>query len=148
MKLLRINCLGPLGCALLSMFVSLAQLLPAVAAAPERPNILWLVSEDNTTLLGCYGDPLARTPTLDKLAREGVLFERCFAQPVCAPSRFTLITGMFAVSSGPANHMRAQGKIPSWLKGFPALLREAGYYTANNAKTDYNAPINLQGDLE
>lgn len=48
--------------------------------------------------------------TLDRLAREGVLFERCFAQPVCAPSRFTLITGTYAVSSGPANHMRAQGK--------------------------------------
>lgn len=131
-------------------FAILGVLLPAllcsfrVAAAPERPNILWLVSEDNTTLLGCYGNPLARTPRLDKLAREGVLFERCFAQPVCAPSRFTLITGTFAVSSGPANHMRAQGRIPSWLKGFPARLREAGYYTANNAKTDYNAPINPQ----
>jgi arylsulfatase A-like enzyme len=116
-------------------------LLAARGAAAARPNILWLVSEDNTTLLGCYGDPLARTPTLDKLAREGVLFERCFAQPVCAPSRFTLITGTYAVSSGPANHMRAQGKIPSWLKGFPVLLSEAGYYTTNNAKTDYNAPI-------
>ena len=116
----------------------------ADSPAPAKPNLLWLVSEDNTTLLGCYGDPLARTPTLDKLARDGVLFERCFTQPVCAPSRFTLITGTFAVSSGPAQHMRAQGKIPPWLKGFPVLLREAGYYTANNAKTDYNAPINLK----
>jgi len=112
-------------------------------SATERPNILWLVSEDNDTLLGCYGDPLARTPTLDKLARAGVLYERCFAQPVCAPSRFTLITGMYAVGHGPAQHMRAQGKIPSWLKGFPALLRAAGYYTSNNAKTDYNSPISV-----
>jgi len=110
-------------------------------SAVERPNILWLVSEDNDTLLGCYGDKLARTPTLDKLAREGVLYERCFAQPVCAPSRFTLITGMYAVGHGPAQHMRAQGKTPSWLKGFPVLLREAGYYTSNNSKTDYNSPI-------
>src|SRR6266446_9115058 len=96
-----------------------------VAAADEvkRPNILWLVSEDNDTFLGCYGDPLAQTPTLDKLAARGVLYERCFAQPVCAPSRFTLITGMYAAAAGPAEHMRAQGKIPSWLKGFPALLR-------------------------
>ncbi len=109
----------------------------------DRPNILWLVSEDNDPLLGCYGDKLARTPTLDKLAREGILYERCFAQPVCAPSRFTLITGMYAASHGPAEHMRAQGKIPSWLKGFPALLCQAGYYTSNNAKTDYNAPIKI-----
>ncbi|HNQ88145.1 MAG TPA: sulfatase-like hydrolase/transferase [Verrucomicrobiota bacterium] len=113
----------------------------ALLSGAERPNILWLVSEDNHTFLGCYGDPLARTPTLDRLAREGLLFERCFAQPVCAPSRFTLITGMYAAGHGPAHHMRAQGKIPPWLKGFPVFLSEAGYYTSNNAKTDYNAPI-------
>jgi arylsulfatase A-like enzyme len=118
--------------------------LSALAAEEaKRPNILWLVSEDNDCFLGCYGDPLAHTPTLDKLAARGILYERCFAQPVCAPSRFSLITGMYAVSHGPAEHMRAQGKIPSWLKGFPSLLREAGYYTSNNAKTDYNAPISL-----
>jgi len=112
-----------------------------IAAEPDRPNILWLTSEDNDAFLGCYGDPLAHTPALDKLAREGVLYERCFAQPVCAPARFTLITGLYAATAGPAQHMRAQGKIPSWLDGFPALLRTAGYYTSNNVKTDYNAPI-------
>ncbi|MDQ3814809.1 MAG: sulfatase-like hydrolase/transferase [Armatimonadota bacterium] len=46
----------------------------------------------NDCFLGCYGDPLAHTPTLDKIARESVLYERCYAQPVCAPSRFTLIS--------------------------------------------------------
>jgi arylsulfatase A-like enzyme len=117
---------------------------PAAQSVGDRPNILWLVSEDNDTFLGCYGDPLAHTPTLDHLASRGVLFERCFAQPVCAPSRFTLITGMYSVTCGPAEHMRAQGKIPSWLKGFPACLRKAGYYTSNNAKTDYNSPINMK----
>jgi arylsulfatase A-like enzyme len=131
-----------------SLFLYLAVFLvvstwATVAGEAKRPNILWLVSEDNGRFLGCYGEPRARTPTLDKLASQGVLYERCFAQPVCAPSRFTLITGMYAVAHGPAHHMRAQGKIPSWLKGFPALLREAGYYTSNNAKTDYNSPINI-----
>src|SRR5208337_1315259 len=48
-----------------------------------------------------------------------------------------------AVTCGPAEHMRAQGKIPPWLKGFPAYLRAAGYYTSNNAKTDYNSPISI-----
>src|SRR5436190_3010784 len=123
------------------LVVSLSTL---AAEEAKRPNILWLVSEDNDCFLGCYGDPLAHTPTLDKLAARGVLYERCFAQPVCAPSRFTLITGMYAVGHGPAEHMRAQGKIPAWLKVFPSLLREAGYYTSNNAKTDYNAPITLR----
>ena len=110
-------------------------------SAAEQPNILWLVSEDNDCFLGCYGDKLARTPTIDKLASEGILYERCFAQPVCAPSRFTLITGMYPTTCGPAMHMRAKGKIPDWLKGFPTFLRAAGYYTTNNAKTDYNSPI-------
>ena len=126
----------------LSLALTLAGL--TTAAELDRPNVLWLVSEDNDTFLGCYGDPLARTPTLDKLAHEGVLFERCFTQPVCAPSRLTLISGVYAASCGPGHHMRAQGKIPSWLKGFPALLRGTGYYTSNNAKTDYNSPISVQ----
>ena len=121
---------------------ALALMLQTLTAA-DRPNILWLVSEDNNPFLGCYGDPLAKTPTLDKVAREGVLYERCFAMPVCAPSRFTLISGMYPATCGPAEHMRAQGKIPAWLKGFPAYLRNAGYYTANNAKTDYNSPISI-----
>lgn len=131
-----------------ALFAAVFALLPhAQATDPagaERPNILWLVSEDNGRFLGCFGDPLAHTPTIDKLAREGIVFERCFSMPVCAPSRFTLISGMFPTTCGPAEHMRAQGKIPAWLKGFPAYLREAGYYTTNNAKTDYNAPIRIQ----
>ncbi|EDY20743.1 sulfatase [Chthoniobacter flavus Ellin428] len=114
-----------------------------LAFAADRPNILWVVSEDNNPFLGCYGDPLAHTPTLDKLAKEGVLYERCYAWPVCAPSRFTLITGMYPTTCGPAEHMRANGKIPDWLHGFPTYLRQAGYFTSNNAKTDYNSPISI-----
>lgn len=117
----------------------------ASGADASRPNILWIVSEDNNPFLGCYGYELARTPTLDRLAAEGVLFENCFSQaPVCAPSRFTLISGLYATSCGPAHHMRAQGKIPAQLRGFPAYLRDAGYYCTNNAKTDYNAPIDMK----
>jgi len=121
------------------------EILTRATAETGKPNILWIVSEDNNPFLGCYGYKLARTPTLDRLAAEGILYENCFSQaPVCAPSRFTLITGMYATSCGPAHHMRAQGKIPSNLRGFPAYLRDAGYYCTNNAKTDYNAPINMK----
>jgi len=120
-------------------------LLAEAKDAPARPNILWIVSEDNNPYMGCYGDKVARTPTLDGLAAKGVLYENCFSQaPVCAPSRFTLISGMYAPSCGPAEHMRAQGKIPTFLRGFPAYLREAGYYCTNNSKTDYNSPINIK----
>ncbi|MGV3609291.1 MAG: sulfatase-like hydrolase/transferase [Planctomycetaceae bacterium] len=116
-------------------------LLAGLSAGADRPNILWLVSEDNGRFLGCYGDSIAKTPTIDALAKQGVVFERCFTQPVCAPSRFTLITGMHAASCGPAQHMRAKGKISKDLQGFPATLRALGYFTSNNAKTDYNANI-------
>jgi arylsulfatase A-like enzyme len=126
--------------------MALGSTLPAEEKGPAaRPNILWAVSEDNNPYMGCYGDKLARTPTLDGLAARGVLYENCFSQaPVCAPSRFTIITGMYATCCGPAEHMRAQGKIPAFLRGFPAYLREAGYYCTNNAKTDYNSPVNIK----
>ncbi len=127
-----------------------AALVPAVlcGAGPDdgtdRPNILWLTSEDNHPFLGCYGDALARTPEIDRLAREGVRFEHGYCQtPVCAPSRFALITGVSPAACGPAHHMRAQGRMPGWLGGFPARLREAGYFTTNNSKTDYNAPVSI-----
>ena len=54
----------------------------------KRPNILWIVSEDNGPFLGCYGYPDAKTPNLDKLASEGILYENAFVTaPVCAPNR-------------------------------------------------------------
>ncbi len=122
-------------------------LLSSVVMAAERPNILWLTSEDNSyNSLGCYGSTLARTPNLDALAKKGVLFENCYSMPVCAPSRFTIITGMCPTTCGPAQHMRASGKIPSWLTGFPKYLKEAGYYTSNNSKTDYNSPLIQRSD--
>ncbi len=63
----------------------LAGTLLRAAEAQVRPNILWLVSEDNNPYMGCYGDKLAQTPVLDKLAAEGVLYENCNSQaPVCA----------------------------------------------------------------
>ncbi len=116
----------------------------SAAAIGIQPNILWLVSEDNNPFLGSYGDPIARTPTLDQFASEGVRYANCFsAAPVCAPSRFALITGMYATSTGPAEHMRASGHPPVWLRGFPELLRAAGYYCTNNAKTDYNVQLDM-----
>lgn len=111
-----------------------------VSATPEkRPNILWIVSEDNTfNYVGAYGDPLARTPHLDRLASGGIVFERAYAPaPVCAPTRSSIITGVYASSLG-TQHMRSQRPLPPEVKFFPEYLRSAGYFTTNNAKTDYN----------
>ena len=108
----------------------------------RRPNILWITSEDNSPLLGCYGDTFATTPRLDKLAAEGVLYENAFANaPVCAPARCTIITGMYACSLG-THHMRSRYAIPSWVKAYPRYLRKAGYYCTNRSKTDNNIAWN------
>ena len=65
-------------------------------AQQKQPNILWIVSEDNSAFIGAYGDEFATTPNLDKLAERSVLYENAFAAaPVCAPSRSTLITGVY-----------------------------------------------------
>lgn len=104
----------------------------------EPPNLLWIVSEDNSPFFGCYGDEFATTPTFDKLASEGVLYENAFANaPVCAPARSTIITGMYPPSMGTQN-MRSRYPTPESIKFFPQYLREAGYYCTNNAKEDYN----------
>lgn len=113
-----------------------------MAPPDERPNILWLVSEDCPPRFGCYGDRLASTPNLDRLAQRGVLFEQAFCPvPVCAPSRFSLLTGLASESHGPAQHMRAEGPVPPWTTTYPQALRERGYYCSNNAKTDYNSDV-------
>jgi arylsulfatase A-like enzyme len=113
-------------------------LITPAAHAAGRPNILWVTSEDNSPYLGCYGDPLAHTPHLDRLAAQGVRYRNAFANaPVCSTARTTLITGMYASSLG-AQHHRSRVTIPERFKLYPELLRAAGYYCSNNAKTDYN----------
>jgi arylsulfatase A-like enzyme len=108
------------------------------AAATGQPNILWITCEDTSPNLGCYGDPDAKTPNLDAFAQKAVRYTRAFATaPVCAPARSALITGVYASSLGTEN-LRSAFPIPKDIKGFPAYLREAGYYCCNNVKTDYN----------
>ena len=107
-------------------------------AAPSTPNILWIVAEDHGPHHGSYGDAYAATPNLDRLAAEGARFTRAFAvTPVCAPARSGIITGMYPTSIG-AHHMRSTAVPPPHVKGFTEWLRAAGYFTTNNAKTDYN----------
>jgi len=108
------------------------------ADAPKRPNILWIVSEDNSAWLGSYGDQLATTPRLDALAAQGIRYTRAYSNaPVCAPSRAALITGAYPIAFG-TEHMRSGFKLPDEIRFYPSYLREAGYYTSNNYKKDYN----------
>lgn len=108
------------------------------ADMPAKPNILWITCEDICPNLGCYGDSYARTPHLDAFTRQAVLYTRAFASaPVCSPARSCLISGMYATSLG-TQRLRSAFPVPAKIRGFPAWLKEAGYYCSNNAKTDYN----------
>ena len=122
--------------------------------APSRdfqPNILWLVAEDLSPVLPPFGDSTITTPALSRLAAEGVRYTHVFSPSgVCAPSRAAIATGMYQNHIG-AHHMR-NGGLPQYLppgvipyeamppagvKMHSEYLREAGYYTTNNAKEDY-----------
>lgn len=121
--------------------VALAGALTAAARgadAGERPNILWITCEDMSANLGCWGDPYALTPHIDRLAAQSVRYTHCYATaPVCSPARSCLITGLYATSMG-TQGLRSAFPIPEAIRGFPGYLRDAGYYCTNNVKTDYN----------
>jgi N-sulfoglucosamine sulfohydrolase len=105
----------------------------------QKPNILWIVSEDNSAYFtGCYGNSFATTPNIDKLAGQGFLYNRAYCpNAVCAPSRNCILTGVYACSNGNEN-MRSLFAKPEKVLTYPEYLRKAGYYCTNNFKTDYN----------
>ncbi|MEW4922692.1 sulfatase-like hydrolase/transferase [Algibacter sp. 2305UL17-15] len=143
----------------------------AVTSKKMQPNIVWIVTEDISPTLSFYGDTTAKTPNLDALAKESLIFDNAFAVVgVCAPTRSSIITGMYPTTIGTI-HMRTGqdvmglGKrtykktdrvdiegdsiiqysavIPENVKCYTEYLRAAGYYCTNNRKTDYQfaAPV-------
>ena len=112
--------------------------LNSALLADQRPNILWITSEDNGPDLGVYGLDYAHTPALDNLAKESAIYTNAFATAgVCAPARSTIITGMYPPSLG-SQHMRSRAQLPRGIKFYSHHLRDAGYYCTNNSKEDYN----------
>lgn len=134
--------------------------ISAVAAAQQRPNIVWISCEDLSPHFEFYGDSTVATPHLSRLAREGIVYEKVFTTAgVCAPSRLAIITGMNQVSSGGHNMRTLQHTFPEKtglpesysivpppdVKAFPEFMRARGYYCTNNSKTDYQfiAPVTV-----
>ena len=107
----------------------------------ERPNIVWLVSEDNSKhYMKLYDEYGALMPHIESLAKKGVIFNNAFSNaPVCSVARSTIISGCFAPRVGAQYHRKMQFvPLPNGLHMFPYYLKKAGYYTTNNAKEDYN----------
>lgn len=111
-----------------------------------RPNVLWISTHDINPHLGCYagvwpGAEQATTPHLDRLAAEGLRFDRAYATaPVCAPARSSIVTGQFTTSIG-TMHMRTNAVPPPETVFLPQLFRAAGYHTTNRSFTDFQMEI-------
>jgi len=115
--------------------------LEIVAQSNDRPNIVWLVSEDNSKhYMQLYESGGAPMPNIEALAKKGVVFNNAFSNaPVCSVARSTIISGCLAPRVGAQYHRRMQlAPMPDGLEMFPQYLKKAGYYTTNNAKQDYN----------
>ncbi len=134
-----------LGLALLAGLTASGAAAPEAGAQsrdPQRPNILVVSTEDISCYLGCYGDPQAKTPNLDRFATQAIRYTNMHTpNGVSSPSRFALITGCYPSAHG-ANYMRASYKnydvvTPEYMRAYTEYLRAAGYYCTNNSKTDY-----------
>lgn len=134
-----------------------------ISAQIERPNILCITVEDISPRLGCYGDTVARTPNLDRFAKESIRYTHMYTTVgVSSPSRAALITGMYPTSIG-ANYMRNNSPqqhlpegitsyevvLPTGITCFTEILRQQGYYCTNNVKTDYQfvSPLTAWDEL-
>ncbi len=102
------------------------------------PNIVWINAEDISPVFGAYGDSNAITPNIDSLAKKALTYKNAFAvAPICSPSRSTLVTGLYATTTG-TQHLRSETPYPQELKTMPTLFSEAGYFTSIFGKSDYN----------
>ena len=121
--------------------------------ASPPPNIVWIVIEDASPHVGCYGETLIETPHIDRMAREGIRCKNAFVtSPVCSSSRSAMVSGMYQTTLGVHNHRSQTSsgkgggnadyydsyKVPNSVKLIPELFRDAGYFVTNKSKTDYN----------
>ncbi len=121
---------------------------PTASADTTRPNVLLIMADDLNNYLGCYGDPRAKTPHIDRLAEKGVLFEHAYCQfPLCAPSRNSMLTGLYPNSSGVlVNGVVFRQFIPSHIS-LPQAFRLAGYLPVRIGKLyHYGVPRSIGTD--
>jgi N-sulfoglucosamine sulfohydrolase len=115
------------------------------AETTKRPNVLWIFAEDTSPWMGCYGDEVnrGRTPNIDTLAQRGIRFSRAFVPaPVCSACRSALMAGKNQIRVNAHEHRSSRGpvqiQLPDPIQLLPKLLKDAGYFTFNAGKTDYN----------
>jgi arylsulfatase A-like enzyme len=121
-------------------------LMPHVTQAQERPNILFLLTDDHRwDMMGCAGNPIIQTPNMDQLAAEGTRFTRCFANtPICCASRATIFTGLYS-STHDLERFDAPMSEEQWANSYPAQIRAAGYHTGFIGKWGLGGALPVDG---
>ncbi|MBN1489629.1 MAG: sulfatase [Phycisphaerae bacterium] len=114
--------------------------LAAPTTQPDRPNILWIVSDDHAAYVtGCYGNPLAHTPNIDRLAARGIRFDRAYCNsPMCTPSRGSFLTGRYPRATGV---MCLRDALPEGQLTLADHLRGFGYRTGAFGKMHFNSEL-------
>ena len=110
--------------------LSLISLTTLVAQAQQRPNIVYIMSDDHTAqMLSAYGNSPIQTPNMDRIAQEGVIFHRSFvANSLSGPSRACMLTGKHSHKNGFTNN--EHGIFDGSQQTLPTMMRQAGYQTA------------------
>src|SRR4051812_2748763 len=109
---------------------------------PPGYNVLFLISDEHTAkVLGCYGDPLVKTPTLDSLAAKGVRFTAAYCQnPICVPSRVSFVSGRMPGHLKAFGFRNTDNQAYHGITTLADVFNEAGYKTAWLGKTHWGNP--------
>jgi arylsulfatase A-like enzyme len=130
---------------------ALAQKGPSNALTGKRPNIIFLLADDQCTYsVGCYGNKDVKTPQMDRLGRDGVIFDNHYdTSSICMASRANVMTGMYEYKTG-CNFSHGDMKPDVWEKSYPVLLRKSGYLTALAGKFGFEVQGKgiCQGDFD
>lgn len=133
----------------LSLLVLLLLACPVHAEAPKQKlNVLFIAVDDLNTQLGCYGNKIVKTPSIDALAKRGLQFDRAYCQyPLCSPSRASLMTGLRPDSTTVYDLRTDFRKVLPKVVALPQLYRQNGYYAARLGKIyHYNVPDSIGTD--
>jgi N-sulfoglucosamine sulfohydrolase len=122
--------------------LTLPALLNCRESEMKRPNIMWLISEDTSLDLECYGNAIVKTPNINRLAAEGIKYTHTFSTcPVCSPSRSAFMTGMYQTTIGAHQHRtRPAVSLPAQVSLITEYFRNAGYYITNCSSIQYDRP--------
>lgn len=112
--------------------------LPLLVLADERPNIVWIISDDLSPELGCYGYPDVETPNIDRIAKEGIRYTNAFStSPVCSASRTAFQTGLYQTTVGGHHHdTRDKKPLPGFATTVTDEMQKAGYFVSNGKGTN------------